>query len=281
MIKLEFTISIKAPKEKVWYSLWDDENYENWTTAFCEGSYAISSWEEGSKIHFLSPSGGGMYSKISENKPFESMVFAHIGNIDNLKELPLDDETKQWTGCEERYTLTEKNEVTTLMVSVDALEQYIDFFKGTFPKALENIKAIAENPTVKSITVRTAIEATVEQVWHFFTQPEHITKWNFASDDWHCPAAENNLQVGGTFNYTMASKDEPIAFDFEGTYEAIETHKKIVYKIADGRKVVVKFDVLDDNVILTEIFEPENVHSIALQRDGWQAILDNFKKHIN
>lgn len=281
MIKLEFTISIKAPKEKVWNSLWDDENYENWTTAFCEGSYAISSWEEGSKIHFLSPSGGGMYSKISENKPFESMVFAHIGNIDNLKELPLDDETKQWTGCEERYTLTEKNEVTTLMVSVDALEQYIDFFKGTFPKALENIKAIAENPTVKSITVRTAIEATVEQVWHFFTQPEHITKWNFASDDWHCPAAENNLQVGGTFNYTMASKDEPIAFGFEGTYEAIETHKKIVYKIADGRKVVVKFDVLDDKVILTEIFEPENVHSIALQRDGWQAILDNFKKHIN
>ena len=281
MKKLEFTISIKAPKEKVWYSLWDEENYENWTTAFCEGSYAISSWEEGSKIHFLSPSGGGMYSKISENKPFESMVFAHIGNIDNLKELPLDDETKQWTGCEERYILTEKNEVTTLMVSVDALEQYIDFFKGTFPKALENIKAIAENPTVKSITVRTAIEATVEQVWHFFTQPEHITKWNFASDDWHCPAAENNLQVGGTFNYTMASKDEPIAFDFEGTYEAIETHKKIVYKIADGRKVVVKFDVLDDNVILTEIFEPENVHSIALQRDGWQAILDNFKKHIN
>lgn len=281
MKKLEFTISIKAPKEKVWYSLWDDENYENWTTAFCEGSYAISSWEEGSKIHFLSPSGGGMYSKISENKPFESMVFAHIGNIDNLKELPLDDETKQWTGCEERYTLTEKNEVTTLMVSVDALEQYIDFFKGTFPKALENIKAIAENPTVKSITVRTAIEATVEQVWHFFTQPEHITKWNFASDDWHCPAAENNLQVGGTFNYTMASKDEPIAFGFEGTYEAIETHKKIVYKIADGRKVVVKFDVLDDKVILTEIFEPENVHSIALQRDGWQAILDNFKKHIN
>jgi uncharacterized protein YndB with AHSA1/START domain len=281
MKKLAFTISIKAPKEKVWYSLWDEENYENWTTAFCDGSYAISSWEEGSKIHFLSPSGGGMYSKISENKPFESMVFAHIGNIDNLKELPLDDETKQWTGCEERYTLTEENEITTLTVSVDALEQYSAFFEGSFPKALENIKAIAENPTVKSITVRTAIEATVEQVWHFFTQPEHITKWNFASDDWHCPAAKNNLQVGGTFNYTMASKDEPVAFDFEGTYEAIETHKKIVYKIADGRKVLVKFDVLDDKVILTEIFEPENVHSIALQRDGWQAILDNFKKHIN
>lgn len=281
MKKLEFIVAINAPKEKVWYSLWDDENYENWTKAFCDGSYAISSWEEGSKIHFLSPSGGGMYSKISKNKQFKSMVFVHIGNIDNLKELPLDEETKQWTGCEERYSLTEENGVTTLLVSVDSLEQYVDFFEGSFPKALENIKAIAENPIVKSIAVRTSIDATVEKVWDFFTQPEHITKWNFASDDWHCPKAENSLQVGGAFKYAMASKDEPIAFDFEGTYEAIEIHKRIIYKIADGRKVIVKFDVLDEKVILTEIFEPENVHSHELQRNGWQAILDNLKKHIN
>lgn len=281
MKKLEFRISINSSKEKVWYSLWDDENYENWTKAFCDGSYAISSWEEGSKIHFLSPSGSGMYSKIIENKQFESMVFVHIGNIDNLKELPLDEETKQWTSCEERYTLTEENGVTTLLVSVDSLEQYIDFFESTFSKALENIKTIAENPVVKSIAVRTSISTSIEKVWSFFTQPEHITKWNFASDDWHCPKAENSLQVGGTFKYAMASKEEPIAFDFEGTYEAIEIHKRIIYKIADGRKVIVKFDILDEKVILTEIFEPENVHSHELQRNGWQAILDNLKKHIN
>ena len=89
------------------------------------------------------------------------------------------------------------------------------------------------------------------------------------------------MQVGGTFKYAMASKEDPIAFDFEGTYEAIEFHKKIIYKIADGRKVIAKFDFFDAKVILTEIFEPENVHSHELQRNGWQAILDNFKKHIN
>lgn len=280
MKKLEFTISIKAPKEKVWYSLWDNENYENWTTAFCNGSYALSSWELGSKIHFLSPLGDGMYSKIIENNEFESMVFSHIGNIQNYKEVPLNEETKQWTGNTERYTLTEINGTTLLLVTLDTLEHYIDFFKGTFPKALENIKAIAENPTVKSITVRTTIKAPIEKVWNFFTQPEHITKWNFASDDWHCPVAENKLQVNGKFKYTMASKEEPIAFDFEGTYEAIETHKKIVYKITDGRKVVVKFELLESKVILTEIFEPEYIHSISLQRNGWQAILNNFKKHL-
>jgi hypothetical protein len=81
MKKLHFSIHINASKEKVWYSLWDDENYKNWTTAFCDGSYAVSSWEEGNKIHFLSSSGGGMYSKISEKKTFESMIFEHIGNI--------------------------------------------------------------------------------------------------------------------------------------------------------------------------------------------------------
>ena len=134
---------------------------------------------------------------------------------------------------------------------------------------------------MEPLIVNTTINSSIEKVWDFFTKPEHITKWNFASDDWHCPKAENNLQVGGTFKYAMASKEDPIAFDFEGTYEAIEFHKKIIYKIADGRKVIVKFDFFDAKVILTEIFEPENVHSHELQRNGWQAILDNFKKHIN
>ena len=79
----------------------------------------------------------------------------------------------------------------------------------------------------------------------------------------------------------MASKIEPIAFDFEGVYEEIEPYKKIVYHISDGRKVVVKFDVLDEKVILTEIFKPENMHPYELQRSGWQAILNNFKNYIN
>lgn len=281
MKKLHFSIHINASKEKVWYSLWDDENYKNWTTAFCDGSYAVSSWEEGNKIHFLSSSGGGMYSKISEKKPFESMIFEHIGNIENLIEIPLNDETKKWSGCEERYTLTEENGITSLTISVDSLKQYFDFFQNSFPIALENIKIIAENPKVKSIAVRTTIDAQIEKVWNYFTTPEHIIKWNFASDDWHCPAAENDLQAGGKFNYKMASKIEPIAFDFEGVYEEIEPYKKIVYHISDGRKVVVKFDVLDEKVILTEIFEPENIHSYELQRIGWQAILNNFKNYIN
>ena len=219
-----------------------------------------------------------VYAIISELIPNEKITFLHQGEVKNHVEQGLNEE---WANSEEGYVLKEDNGITILNVNLTLDEKWQDFFNDTFPKAIALVKEDAENGTVKLITVQTVIDKPLQEVWDKYTKPEHIVNWNFASDDWHCPAAENNLQVGGTFNYTMASKDEPIAFDFEGTYEAIETHKKIVYKIADGRKVVVKFDVLDDKVILTEIFEPENVHSIALQRDGWQAILDNFKKHIN
>ena len=97
MKKLEFTIDINAPAEKVWYSLWDEENYKNWTNAFCEGSYVVTDYKEGSKAHFLSPSGEGMFSSVSINKPFEIMSFNHIGILKNFEEQPIDDETVRRT----------------------------------------------------------------------------------------------------------------------------------------------------------------------------------------
>src|SRR6476660_1320870 len=128
MKKLEFTIDINAPAEKVWYSLWDQENYKNWTSAFCEGSYVVTDYKEGSKAHFLSPSGEGMFSLISINKPFETMSFNHIGILKNFEEQPIDDETKLWSGCEERYELAESNGKTTVKASVDVIDQHADYF---------------------------------------------------------------------------------------------------------------------------------------------------------
>ena len=279
MKKLTFSIDIKAPKEKVWYSLWDDDNYENWTTAFCEGSFTISDWKEGSKIYFLDPNGSGMSSKVSIHKPFDTMSFNHIGELKHFKELPLTEETKSWSGSEERYDLTENNGITTVTASVDIVEKFADYFNGTFPKALQKVKEIAESD-VQSIMVRTATNKSLENVWDYFTNPKHIVNWNNASDDWHCPKAENNLKVGSGFNFTMASKDGKMSFDFKGIYSEIVPLKKIVYNIEDGRKVTIKFAVMDATVIVTESFEPENVNSVALQRQGWQNILDNFKKYI-
>lgn len=279
MKKLTFTIDINASKEKVWYSLWDDENYKNWTTVFCEGSFTISDWKEGSKIYFLGPDGSGMNSKIDIKKPFDTMSFTHHGEVKEFKEQPETEMTKSWAGSEERYDLVEHNGVTTLTTSVDILESHEDFFNNSFPKALQKVKEIAEGET-KTISVRISTTEPLEKAWNYYTQPERITQWCFPSDDWHCPKAVNDLKVNGTFSKTMASKDGKMSFDFAGTYLEIGPMKKIRYVIADGRKVSVTFEMMDGNVIITENFEPENENSLEIQRSGWQAILENFKKHL-
>ncbi len=129
------------------------------------------------------------------------------------------------------------------------------------------------------ITVQTIVPTSIEKAWKLWTQPEHITQWNNASDDWHCPKATNDLKVGGTFSFTMASKDGQMSFDFEGTYTNVITLSVIEYAIIDGRKVIIHFEKTEHGIQITESFEPENVHSEELQRDGWQAILNNFKKY--
>lgn len=279
MKRISFSIDIKASKEKVWFSLWDEENYENWTNVFCGGSSAVSDWNQGSKIYFLTPDGSGMNSKISIKQPFDTMAFHHIGELKQFKEMPQTEETLSWSGCEERYDLIENNGITTLKATMDVVEKFADFFNDTFPKALQKIKEIAESET-KSITVRIATKESLEKIWDYFTQPKHIVKWNFASEDWHCPKAENDLKVGGTFTSTMASKDGKMSFDFGGTYSEVIPMKKYAYTMEDGRKATVKFDVLDGQTIITENFDPENENPIDMQRDGWQSILNNFKKHV-
>jgi uncharacterized protein YndB with AHSA1/START domain len=130
------------------------------------------------------------------------------------------------------------------------------------------------------ITVKTTINASLEKVWDFWTKPEHVINWNFASDDWHCPKAENNLKIGEKFCYTMAAKNGEMSFDFEGEYTEIETHKLIKYKLEDDRRIIIQFEQNQDLVTIIESFDPENENSLELQQNGWQAILDNFKKYI-
>jgi uncharacterized protein YndB with AHSA1/START domain len=132
----------------------------------------------------------------------------------------------------------------------------------------------------KTITVETAVKAPIEKVWSFWTEPEDIKQWYNASDDWHAPYAENDLQVNGKFKTTMAAKDGSAGFDFEGVYTKIVRHKSIEYTIPDGRKVVITFSDLGSETKVVESFEAESENSYEMQRGGWQSILDNFKKYI-
>lgn len=129
------------------------------------------------------------------------------------------------------------------------------------------------------ITVSTQIKAPISLVWQLWNSPESVTQWNFASDDWHCPSAENDLKPGGTFKYRMAAKDESFEFDFEGTYTVVEPLKRIVITLGDSREMDVLFDETEAGVTVTEIFDAEDLNSAELQKQGWQAILDNFKRH--
>ncbi|GAA4315497.1 SRPBCC family protein [Mucilaginibacter gynuensis] len=133
--------------------------------------------------------------------------------------------------------------------------------------------------TSKAITVETIVNAPIEKVWDSWSQPEHITKWCQASDDWHAPHAENDLRTGGNFSTTMAAKDGSFSFDFGGTYTDVQPYSLIAYGLGDGRKVSITFTKEIEGTKVTETFDPEETNPIEMQRGGWQAILDNFKKY--
>lgn len=129
------------------------------------------------------------------------------------------------------------------------------------------------------ITVETIVQAPVEKVWECWTKPEHITGWNNASDDWHTPRAENDLRVGGKFLSRMEARDGSMGFDFGGVYDEVKPNERIAYTLDDDRKVKIVFTGNDNETTVTETFEAEKENSVELQRGGWQAILDNFKKY--
>lgn len=130
-----------------------------------------------------------------------------------------------------------------------------------------------------TITVQTIVEAPVSHVWKCWTTPEDIINWNNASDDWHTPKAVNNLHIGGQFVYRMEAKDGSFGFDFGGVYSKVISEKLIEYTIDDGRKVKITFSGTQNKTEVVETFEAETMNSIELQRIGWQAILDNFKRY--
>ena len=129
------------------------------------------------------------------------------------------------------------------------------------------------------ITVEAFVQAPKDAVWKLWTTPEDIVQWNNASEDWHTPSAKNDLKSGGKFVYRMEAKDGSFGFDFGGIYDMVKPKEFIAYTIGDGRKVEISFTGNGSIVKISETFEVESQNSIELQRDGWQAILNNFKKY--
>lgn len=129
------------------------------------------------------------------------------------------------------------------------------------------------------ITVESTVDAPIGKVWDYWTAPRHITNWSHASDDWHTTRAENDLRVGGKFSSRMEAKDSSFGFDFGGVYDVVEKNQAISYTLADGRKVSIVYKEEGNSTYIVQQFEAETEHSIELQQNGWQAILDNFKRY--
>lgn len=130
------------------------------------------------------------------------------------------------------------------------------------------------------ITVETTVNASIEKVWQYWTEPKHIEKWNNASEDWHTPHAENDLRVGGKFLSRMEAKDGSFGFDFEGIYSEVIPFEKIKYGLEDGREVETNFTGNEEITKVATTFDAENENPIEMQKGGWQAILNNFKKYV-
>lgn len=133
---------------------------------------------------------------------------------------------------------------------------------------------------MQKITVETSIAAPLETVWHSYTSPTDIVKWNAASDDWHCPRAEADLREGGTFCFRMEARDGSQGFDFEGVYTRIEPMRSLEYRFGD-RHARVDFETTASGTRVRVMFDPENQFPLEMQRAGWQAILDRFARHVS
>jgi len=133
--------------------------------------------------------------------------------------------------------------------------------------------------THTAITVEATVNAPIEKVWELWNNPADIVKWAAASDDWHTTRSENDLREGGAFVSRMEAKDGSFGFDFGGVYDTVKTNEVIAYTMGDGRKVEVLFTGAGNSTKITETFDAESENPIEMQRGGWQAILDNFKKY--
>ena len=134
--------------------------------------------------------------------------------------------------------------------------------------------------TTQKITVESLVKTPLDRVWNAWNNPDDIKQWNAAQDDWHTTRSTVDLREGGKFSARMEAKDGSQGFDFEGSYTRVVPKKTVAYRMSDGREVTVEFTERPGGVHVSETFDPESENTPELQRQGWQAILDNFKRHV-
>jgi uncharacterized protein YndB with AHSA1/START domain len=129
-------------------------------------------------------------------------------------------------------------------------------------------------------TITANINKDIMTCWHTYHIPEHIMNWNYASDDWHTTSAKSDFQVGGHFSYIMEAKDKSVGFDFSGVFTEIDEPNLIIYRLDDQREVAIKFLQQENDTYVEVVIDAEEENSVAIQKRGWQAILNHFKSYV-
>ena len=131
----------------------------------------------------------------------------------------------------------------------------------------------------EKIIISTNVNAKIEKVWQYYNQAQHIIHWNFATDEWCCPKVETDFIEGGKYLARMEAKDGSFGFDFEAVFDEIREPEWVAYTMGDGRRAEIEFREEGEKTVVKISFDPDQSHSREMQRDGWQAILSNFKKY--
>ena len=284
MKRLYLSIDINVPREEVWAAIINDKKYRLWTSAFQEGSYFEGGWQQGDRIKFIAEYEGqviGMISEIEMSDHLKEISIHHLGIYSGGEEDYTSDQAKLWQDKYENYHFEKLEEnKTRFRVEAEVEEVFAEAFEEQWLAALHKLKTLCEDKSaaLPAITVEVIIDAPLARVWDYYTIPEHVIKWNRASEDWYCPRALNNLSIGGRFSYTMAARDGSMSFDFSGTYTEIVYYERIINQLDDGRMMQITFQAMSDKQTkVIETFEAEEENSLELQQVGWQAILNNFK----
>lgn len=288
MRKIIKSINIRASREAVWAAIVNDAKYRLWASAFGEGSCFEGGWQEGDSIRFLALDEEGrrmgMVSQIVVSEHLKNITIRHLGIISDGVEDCTSGEALKWAPAHESYHLEAIDRQTTrFTVEAEIGDEFYDMFDDMWTIALQKLKAVCEENRAAflPITITAEVNAPLERVWEYWNRPEHVVKWNAASDDWHCPKATNDLRAGGRFVYAMAARDGSVAFDFSGTYTDVVPGERIVSQLDDGRMTHTTFEAVGPSITrIEETFEAEWENPPEMQRAGWQAILNNFKRVV-
>ncbi|VDN47100.1 conserved protein of unknown function [Petrocella atlantisensis] len=288
MKKIKKSVDIKTSPEVIWGAIINPSKYQLWTSVFQEGSYFEGGWQKGDHIKFLMADEQGhtmgLYSEIAESDHLKYISIKHLGLVKDDSVDYTSEEARKWTPSFENYYLEKINDDhTRFTIEVDVDDEEFTDMSDVWDLGLVKLKEVCEKNSgaFTEITFEALIEAPLHQVWEYWTSPEHIIKWNFASEDWHCPEAVNHLFKGGRFVYTMAAKDGSMSFGFSGTYTDLVEDSYIINQLDDGRMMKVLFQKVGEaQTKVIETFDAEDINTIDLQKEGWQSILNNFKKVV-